>query len=305
MTSTQVPRKKKNIYAGVLILVVGLLVVHQLSLPSQKTKPRRGYWSSAPDYAMPGYCDPRLHSSCCMQIEAKSSFTIDRPTLTIIGELNVDFSTPRALEIIRAISLTKESNPEVHYAFAFGNLSAAGDISQAFPHVSHDLWYCPEVLYGTLYDIGNQYTGAKIASSIDNWFPPFNLTCSFLDETTQQPRAYLLSRESTSELTDMETTKPCNFYMSVGSWDGILFDHIPPALLPAMRFSRSYWGSENVAGWVLKNASFDLYHLCPTYAPMHVHKEVRMDARVRINVKVNSLYTSFGVTGREDLCRVA
>ena len=239
-------------------------------------------------------CDPGLKVTCCRKAYSSNSYRQAASGLRVIAEVNFEFASPRMEEILEAFRLSLNSNPTMQYIFAVRDLSTIKKMQGSLTF-AHEVWHCTDVLYGTLYDIGNNYPGIKIASSADDWFPPVNFNCSFLTEDKSNGIAYLLSREENTQYS--HTTIPCEQYAYGGSWDGVMFDVIPPHLLLKMRFPRTYWGCENLGAWVLKEAGYQMYNLCPQYAPIHVHKEAtRSDPRVRVNEGSNSLERAPPVT---------
>lgn len=217
-----------------------------------------------------------------------------------IAELNIPVYSERINEVHLAINMTQLSNPNMHYVFVTSEM----DIMQwlVARNIQHyDLWYCPVVLYGTLFDVGLVYNGTKIAASIDNWWPPFNLSCSFREVDGNKNVAFLLSRAEDERWAP--GTYLCTRYRGSASWDGVMFDHLDPRVSLGMRYPRSYWGCENLSGWVLQHFGTKLYNLCPFYAPVHIHKASQREFRVRVNHAMNTL-ESVGDDGLSKQCRL-
>jgi len=79
------------------------------------------------------------------------------------------------------------------------------------------------------------------------------------------------------------------------SADGFVFDKIEESVLSGLKFSRSYWGAENVAAWIFEQNGYKVMNLCPWFAPVHVHKAPRTDGlRPRINSGDSSAYAFTG-----------
>lgn len=100
-------------------------------------------------------------------------------------------------EMLTAIYKTHSSNPGVHYILVTQKISMLELATASLVDVPHDLWFCPEVLYGTPIRIGNTYAGPKITASIDNWLPPLKWQCTFT--TGAQPIVYVVQRKDTKE----------------------------------------------------------------------------------------------------------
>ena len=230
-----------------------------------------------------GICDAELLGpSCCRKVYFAKLKQV--PSFSVLAELNIDPTSYRFEEIKKAILNTVASNPDVHYIFALKNITVIKYIREHLK-IAHDAWYCPEITYGTLFDIGNLYPGAKIASSADDWYPQLKFKCKFFN-ARNAPVAYVLSTHHTLELATMNGT--CEGPQNYASWDAVMFEYLPPYYLRGMQFGRNYWGCENLAGWIMKEAGFDIYNLCPFYAPLHVHQTLRVDFRVRVNAMENT-----------------
>lgn len=134
-------------------------------------------------------------------------------------------------EVVSAIKRTHSSNPGVHYILVTRMLSMVRLAPSSLVDVPHDLWFCPEVLYGTPIHIGNLYEGPKFTLSIDNWIPPFAWKCSFAQE--KQAIVYIVQRSQTMDLTGQNTG--CEEFRDQGSADGILYDSIPTATVDYLR----------------------------------------------------------------------
>jgi hypothetical protein len=76
----------------------------------------------------------------------------------VAAEANFD-PGERWEEVKDAIRRTHSSNPGVHYILLTKKLSMLELASSTMATIPHDLWYCPEVLYGTPIHIGNLYAG--------------------------------------------------------------------------------------------------------------------------------------------------
>jgi hypothetical protein len=78
----------------------------------------------------------------------------------VVAEANFE-PGERWQEVQNTVLRTQNSNPDVHYilvARAVGHpeqLSMLELASTCLADILHDMWYCPEVLYGTPIHIGN------------------------------------------------------------------------------------------------------------------------------------------------------
>lgn len=107
--------------------------------------------------------------------------------------------------------------------------------SSAMASIPHDLWCCPEVLYGTPIHIGNLYAGPKLTASIDNYLPPLTWHCDF--STGHQPVVFIVQRHETMELSGKEHS--CETFIGMGSADGILYNHIPTDAVNRLRYKHA------------------------------------------------------------------
>lgn len=138
---------------------------------------------------------------------------------------------PRWEEAKNAICRTQESNPGVHYILVTKKLAVLELTAKDLSHVPHDVWYCPEPLYGTPIRIGNLYTGPKFAVSVDNWFTPWTWQCSFKNGT--HSFVYVVQRQDIQELSGYN--RSCHDVIKNGGAEGFLFDHIPEGAAEKMK----------------------------------------------------------------------
>ena len=204
-----------------------------------------------------------------------------------ISELNYVHDDGRNNEAIKAISLTAEANPLSRIILVVSTKNETLLENYLYRHlqnISYDVYFCEEVLYGTLLELGNKYPGMKFAGSADDYYPTINFTCSWsIKENNIESRVvYALSR------LDPPTKQTCSDMMNQGSFDSLLFNYVPESVLKNLRFSRSYFGCENVAAAAFIKESFHVFNLCPFYYPVHFHSAVGRPGRLRINHGVNS-----------------
>lgn len=138
-------------------------------------------------------------------------------------------------EVQKAVQLTQASNHGIHYVLVTNQLSMLHLLEETptFNSVHYDVWYCPEVLYGTPIRIGNLYKGHKFAVSIDNWLPTFERRCLFA--TSKHQIVYVVQRNESHQLTGQDVS--CTHYRAMGSADGILYGYIPDEVAQYMRWA--------------------------------------------------------------------
>jgi hypothetical protein len=151
-------------------------------------------------------------------------------SLHVVAEANFE-PGERWQEVSNAVFRTHNSNPGVHYILVTKQLSMLELASTSLADIPHDIWYCPEVLYGTPIHISNLYNGPKFTMSIDNWLPPVTWSCNFTAGT--QSVVYIIQRSESMELSGQDNS--CTVYRNMGSADGLLFDTIPTELLEYLR----------------------------------------------------------------------
>ncbi len=81
----------------------------------------------------------------------------------------------------------------------------------------------------------------QFAGSADDIYPPINFKCSFRNPRTM----YALSRRDSA-------AESCTRFSGQGSFDGFMFEHVSRAAIANLKFSRAYFGCENVAAHVLE-----------------------------------------------------
>uniref|UniRef100_A0A0G4I070 Uncharacterized protein n=1 Tax=Chromera velia CCMP2878 TaxID=1169474 RepID=A0A0G4I070_9ALVE len=197
-------------------------------------------------------------------------------------------SPTRASELVTAINLSSKSNPGSRYVFLTSDTdweTLERNVLAGLEEVSYDLYYVGEVSYGTLIEAGNHYPGIKIATNADIAFPPVNFDCNW---ELDPPPVLGFSRADTIELSGEE--RSCKSYMGVGSYDAIAFTSVKEEALRMLHFGKNYWGTENVAAWVLDKVGQPVHNVCPWYFPIHVHndKEVGDTRQHRIRINGNN-----------------
>lgn len=156
-----------------------------------------------------------------------------RPSFHVVAEANFE-PGERWEEVQGAILRTHESNPDVHYVLVTQKLSMLELASSTLADVSLDLWFCPEVLYGTPIHIGNLYPGPKFAISIDNWLPEVTWKCTFSTGKNNQPVVYVVQRTDRAEFSS-KGNRTCQTNIQGHSADGILYDQIPTDVVNWLR----------------------------------------------------------------------
>lgn len=206
-----------------------------------------------------------------------------------ISEVNYFTDEVRNSEVMTAISLSVEANPQSRMLLVVSTKNETlleNFVYRYLQNISYDIYFCEEVLYGTLLELGNMYPGMKFAGSADDYYPFINFTCSWSFKENNEVNAnsivYALSR------LDPATKQTCSSMMVQGSFDGLLFNYVPESVLKNLRFSRSYFGCENVAAAAFMKESFKIYNLCPFYYPVHFHSALTRPGRLRINHVDNS-----------------
>lgn len=147
-----------------------------------------------------------------------------------------------------AISRTRTSNPGVHYILVTQTLGVIELAAEGLKGARYDLWYCPQVLYGTPIQIGNLYAGTKFAVSVDDWFPPWDWQCSFKNGT--HSFVYVVQRQDQKKLSGYDRT--CEETIRRGGADGFLFDYIPEDAVDELRYvlgGRSRSGARFASPW--------------------------------------------------------
>uniref|UniRef100_A0A0G4FQV5 Uncharacterized protein n=1 Tax=Chromera velia CCMP2878 TaxID=1169474 RepID=A0A0G4FQV5_9ALVE len=194
-------------------------------------------------------------------------------------------SRARAGELVTAINLSSKSHPGSRYVLLTSDTDwgALGrNILAGLEEVSYDLYYVGEVVWGTLLEAGNYYPGIKIATNADIAFPPINFECNW---NSNPPPIFGFSRADTHEYSG--NLRSCKSFMGGGSYDAIAFKSVKKDALRMLHFSKSYWGTENVAAWVLDKVGQPVQNMCPWYFPIHVHNDKKVgdtrQHRIRIN----------------------
>jgi hypothetical protein len=275
MTNTRVPWIQTFLLTGLSLVVTLYLVwMHSFSGSSRSSHLRGlpAQLAAAPFHTSVG---------CWHVVNSRASADMSANKFTVVAEVNFVPGEERWREVLKAVSLSQKSNPNVHYVFVTSDLALPAMLVEARPAMSFDVWHCLDVLFGTTISIGNLYGGVKLAASADDWFPPFNLSCRFSNGS--RPVVFLLQRENREGLSN-PSSRTCRDSMRRGSADGIMFEHIGEDVLPHLRFPRSFWGSDSLSNFVLQRAGYLLVNLCPVYVPVHVHNSSeRTDGRLRIN----------------------
>ena len=242
-------------------------------------------------------CDPQLKASCCRKLYSAESQE-QEPSFSIIGELNVLFS-PRFQVVREAITLTRESNPGVQYVFVTSQWASVESL-RIVTNSSQDVWFCAEVLYGTLFDIASLYSGVKVVSQLDLWYPSMSVTCSF--RHGNRSAAYFLSRDDIYDPTPNALT--CNLLMDSSIWDAVICETAPNDLRN-LKVAGHYEGCENLAGFILQRNGYELNHLCPLYAPKLKHSRLPFKIEmfsVRVRHTENDAGVIPSVDGASGLC---
>lgn len=230
----------------------------------------------------------------CRQYAGSISKT-NLSSVKMVGQLDYDVDEPFFTRYIQnSIRRTIMANPTFNYVILSESLHVLSSLKAFTFGVPTDLWHCCSVTYDTPFFIGSLYNGTKIVSSVDDIFPRWNFHCQFEKggEQSQQYDVYTLSRADVAagdHGTGMEIgkiTRTCSEYRRYGSFDGFVFQDIPMQALEWMKFSRSYWGAENIAAYALKRHNATLKSMCPHYFPLHVDHPRR--ERIRINHRENS-----------------
>lgn len=227
-------------------------------------------------------CEVQFAETCCNQYFSPVSKMLNT-TVKIIGQVDYKPGNAALNEVKKAIRRSMMNNPSFEYVI----LSRSVATLKSFQHskVSNlDLWHCSSINYGSPFLIGSLYEGIKIATSIDDIFPPWNYNCSLIDQ--QEQTIYALSRADIDSQGDI--IKDCSQYKNVGSFDAFIFQNISLSALKQMMFPRFYWGAENVAAYALQLSGATLRSACPYYYPMHVD-HLRSEGRIRINHGENSV----------------
>jgi hypothetical protein len=229
-----------------------------------------------------------LLENACTQVSGLSF------QILVLGEFDYDLnrSAVRVGEILNAMRLSQRDNPQLLHVIGIPNPDLSLDIFQGL-HVH--IWYYPEFLYGTLFQIADMYSAdlIKIPTSLDNHFPPIAFNCSF---GSNYNKAFTISRAEGND-----PAKNCNWYAGQGSFDGIMYKgKMPIQVYKLLRFSRAYWGCENLAAWVLQQHGYELTSICPVYFTWHMHDSNVREAYER--PRINAYSSSPGNAHLGELC---
>ena len=165
-------------------------------------------------------------------------------TMFFLGEYNYFTNDARMKEVKHAMRETAKFNPRGHFIVLVSETDQNilhTKLLHDIKHISYEVYYTAEILYGTLFEIGNHYVGVKFAGSADDIYPPVNFNCSFRNPRTM----YALSRRDSE-------SESCTRFSGQGSFDGFMFEHVNKQAISDLKFSRAYYGCENVAAHVLE-----------------------------------------------------
>jgi len=180
---------------------------------------------------------------------------------------------PRFLEVIDAIKWSHHYNPRFYYVF----VTSVPDMASLKPYLSDvpfDIYYTSEVVYSSPIEIGSKYHGIKITASVDDIFGPINWKCNFTEKVV-----FVISRTENQQLDG--STRRCD--EMVGSFEGMVWKHtFPPEAIMSAKFSRSYYGCENVWAWIMEHHGFKIFQMCPFYQIYHKHLYGDRGDRIRV-----------------------
>lgn len=226
-------------------------------------------------------CEVQFAETCCNQYFTSVSKKLNT-SVKIIGQIDYMPGNAALDQVKKAIRRSMVNNPSFEYVILSRSVATLKSF-QVSKASNLDLWHCFSMNYGSPFLIGSLYEGIKIATSMDDIYPPWSYNCSLIDQ--QEQTIYALSRADIDSQGDI--IKDCSQYKNMGSFDGFIFQNISLSVLKQMMFPRFYWGAENVAAYALQLSGATLRSACPYYYPLHVD-HLRSE-RIRINHWKNSV----------------